>query len=64
MENSNMNKEKKEVINLINKNDDEIFEAYVKLSKESLEFYEFLKKYDDMEVAIKEYEKVKKLKFN
>lgn len=64
MKNDNENEEKKEVINLINKNDEEIYNAYAKLSKASLEFYEFIKQYDNKEFAIKEYQKIKNKKFN
>lgn len=58
MKNDNEN-EKKEVINLTNKNDEEIYDAYAKLSKATLEFYKFIEQYDNKDLLIKKYQKIK-----
>ncbi|MBR6133660.1 MAG: hypothetical protein IKQ29_02955 [Bacilli bacterium] len=52
----------KESINLKDKKEKEILDAYAKLSDETLELYELLKRNKDKQQALKQYEQIKLVK--
>jgi hypothetical protein len=52
----------KDTINLKEKQEKEILDAYAKMSNEALALYELLKKNKDKEQALKQYEELKLVK--
>ena len=52
----------KESINLKDKKEKEILDAYAKLSDETLELYELLKRNKDKQQALKQYDQIKLVK--
>ena len=56
------NKNEDKTIDIRGKSDKDIFDTYVDISNDTLLLHELLKKYENKEIALEEYQKIKSKK--